>query len=313
MENAAGKGIRFGLMADIHHDLIPDAQERLSVFIDRMNREQVDFIIQLGDFCFPLPENRPFLQTWEQFRGPRYHVLGNHDMDRSDKRTIMQYLRMSKHYYSFDSMDYHFVVLDTNYIYNDGTYFDYENSNYAKTPLENINHVSGEQLDWLRQDLKATDKTTVIFSHQSLENAHYGKTLGIHNSDELRAILRETNDSAGQRKVIACFNGHSHVDGVKVIDDIYFIDINSMSYYYMGPQYKVTRYSEEITDKYKILSQSAPYLDPLFAIVSISPGLMSIQGNETEYVGPTPMDCGYGNVYSGHLVVPKISNRKLLF
>jgi 3',5'-cyclic AMP phosphodiesterase CpdA len=304
--------IRFGLMTDVHHDLIPDGPERLSVFIDRMKREQTDFIIQLGDFCFPYPENRPFLQLWEQFSGPKYHVLGNHDMDKTSKKTVLEFLGMDSSYYAFDAGEYHFIVLDTNFIKVNGAFIDYDAGNYFKHSLENINYVSDEQLEWLKEDLKKTNKKTILFSHQSLEYPQKGKTRGIHNSSELRAILREANEQAGFRKVVACFNGHSHIDGVKVIDDIYFIDINSMSYLWMGAEYKTTRYSEEITAKYRLISHTAPYRDPLYAIVTLKPGSLIIQGTETEYVGPSPVECGYSNVASGHLIAPKISSRNLL-
>jgi predicted phosphodiesterase len=82
------KATRFGVMTDVHFDVIDDAEDRLRHFIDEMNREKVDFIIQLGDFCFPLPENKPFLDIWQQFAGPKYHALGNHDMDRTNKKKI---------------------------------------------------------------------------------------------------------------------------------------------------------------------------------------------------------------------------------
>ena len=42
------QSLRFGLIADVHYGLAPDAQKRLQVFIDDMNRQKVDFIIQLG-------------------------------------------------------------------------------------------------------------------------------------------------------------------------------------------------------------------------------------------------------------------------
>ena len=43
----------FGIMADAHADLIPDKNERIEKFIREAISKEVDFIIQLGDFCFP--------------------------------------------------------------------------------------------------------------------------------------------------------------------------------------------------------------------------------------------------------------------
>lgn len=304
--------IRFGLITDIHQDLMYKASDRLQAFIDECIKEKVDFIIQLGDFCFPLPENKPFLDIWKQFKGPNYHVLGNHDMDKCDKQMMMSFLGMKSNYYSFDCGDYHFVVLDANYFHVDGQYVDYAFSNYSKEG-HTVCHVTDEQLEWLRKDLSQTDKPTILFSHQSLEETYVGSNVGIYNSDKLREILREANQIAGFRKVIACMNGHNHLDGAKVIDDIYFLHMNSISYHYLGPQFNTVRYSEEITEKYWILGQSVPYEEPLYAIITLEPGLLTIKGKETTYVGPDPLEIGHNNANAGHVVSAKISSRQLKF
>ncbi|MEF3305638.1 metallophosphoesterase family protein [Paenibacillus sp. GYB003] len=301
------QSVRFGVMADVHLDFMYQAGPRLKRFVERMNYEQVDFVIQLGDFCYPLPENRFFMDIWEAFKGPRFHVLGNHDMDVCDKAAVMAYWGMERNYYSFDSGSYHFVVLDGNYLRIDGEFVDYEYGNYHRFPEAN-NHLTPEQLNWLRADLAATDKQTVIFCHQSLETPYLS---GIHNHDEFRAILREANENAKFQKVIACLNGHLHLDGVRVIDDIYYIQINSMSYYYMGKSYETIRYSEEITASHRLLSRCAPYEEGLYAIVTLEPGLLAIQGTETSYVGPSPLECGHPNVACGHVLTPRISSRRL--
>ncbi|SDD51602.1 3',5'-cyclic AMP phosphodiesterase CpdA [Paenibacillus sp. UNCCL117] len=307
-----GAKIRFGLMADVHQDFMYKAEERLAEFVDHMNRERADFIVQLGDFCYPKPENKHFVSIWERFAGPAYHVLGNHDMDRCGKQEMMDYLGMPRNYYSFDSGDYHFVVLDTNYLNLEDGYADYAHGNYHKHP-KHIGNVTPEQLDWLKGDLAATGKSTIIFSHQNLESVHLGFNIGIQNSDELLAVLREANAEAGFRKVVACMNGHSHLDGVKVIDDIYFIHINSMSYFYMGKDYERVRYSEEITESHPLLARTAPYREGLYALVTLEPGVLTIEGRETAYVGPPPLECGHSNSNAGHILSAKISSRRLLF
>ena len=79
-ETKPARRVRFGLIADIHPDVMPDGIERVRAFVAALQRAEVDFILQLGDFCWPAPRNRPFLEAWNQFRGPRFHVLGNHDI-----------------------------------------------------------------------------------------------------------------------------------------------------------------------------------------------------------------------------------------
>ncbi len=107
--------IRFGLCADVHKDVVHDADIRLKTFIDRINREKVDFITQLGDFCRPYDYNQGFLDIWNQFEGPRYHVLGNHDTDGGFTREqTLKFWGTKDKYYSCGLDGYHFVVLDGN-------------------------------------------------------------------------------------------------------------------------------------------------------------------------------------------------------
>ncbi len=47
-----GKNLNFGIVSDVHKDLMPDANERLETFINQAQERNVDFIIQMGDFCF---------------------------------------------------------------------------------------------------------------------------------------------------------------------------------------------------------------------------------------------------------------------
>ena len=56
--------VRFGLISDIHPDMLPDGRDRVRAFVAAMKDAQVDFILQLGDFCWPVQSNRPYLEAW---------------------------------------------------------------------------------------------------------------------------------------------------------------------------------------------------------------------------------------------------------
>jgi len=157
----------------VHKDVIHDADIRLKIFIDRMNREKVDFIMQLGDFCRPYDYNQGFLDIWNQFQGPRFHVLGNHDTDGGFTREQTQEFWGAKDkYYSFDLGGYHFVVLDGNDKKKQGAA-----SGYPR-------YIGEQQAEWLKNDLLKTNSPTFIFSHQSIENAG-----GVENGQAIRRIL----------------------------------------------------------------------------------------------------------------------------
>src|SRR5210317_478962 len=160
------KTIKFAVCTDVHQDLIHDASDRLEDFVKAAEEDNVDFIIQLGDFCMPYENNEPFLKVWNSFEGPRYHVLGNHDMDISPKIVTQDFWGMERPYYSFDQGSYHFVVLDPNFYKDNDRFIAYSNGNYYKH-AETRSFIPALQLEWLKEDLAKTEKHTVVFSHQS--------------------------------------------------------------------------------------------------------------------------------------------------
>ena len=69
--NTTNKTLNFGIVTDVHKDLMPDANQRLETFIHQAQERNVDFIIQMGDFCMVESKNKDFLKIWEQFKGPK--------------------------------------------------------------------------------------------------------------------------------------------------------------------------------------------------------------------------------------------------
>ena len=274
-----GKVLRFGVIADVHKDIMHDAEGRLRAFVDHMKAASVDFVVQLGDFCVPKEANKGFLDIFRTFPGPRYHVLGNHDTDGGFKREqTVAWWGMPARYYAFDRSGVHFVVLDGN---------DRPADHAGGYPR----FIADDQLDWLRKDLAATELPTVVFVHQSLERENKG---GVQNGAAVRTILETANREAGRRKVTACFSGHHHRDYVRQINDIVYPQINSASYFWVGGDYKRVRYSEEIDATHPWIKYTVPYKDPLFALVTIDAarGFMRIEGRSSLFVGPAPWELG---------------------
>lgn len=264
--------LRFGVIADVHRGLHPKAQERLAPFIEEMNGRKVDFIIQLGDFCQGYAAKKRaefdgFMNLWNSFNGPTYHVLGNHDMDACSKTAVMEYWGMEANYYSFDRAGYHFVVLDSNYFKSDGQFVEYENGNYYKYP-QGRSYLTPPQLAWLKRDLAATNSPTIVFSHRGLDPLR-----GVKDGDAARAILEDANRAAGFQKVVACLCGHYHRDGHEIIHGIPYILINSAVYHWLGGKWKWIEYA-----------------DSLYAIVALKPGRFEMKGRKSELVAPWPPD-----------------------
>ncbi len=307
--------VKFGIFADLHVDIIHDGEKRLRSFLDTARQENVDFVIQLGDFCYPdegrknncKPEHRPvnianalvfptyadkdtIRSLYRDFEKPSYHVIGNHDCDMCSKAQILDYHGIDGGaYYSFDAGNFHFIVLDTNYFMEDGKYFSYEFGNYFDVipgKIRTLPYLPPEEMEWLKSDLDSTEKPSVIFTHQSLRE---GAARSILNAAEFKAAVN------GRRsRVVLCFNGHTHLDGAVFDGGIWYVHLNSMSNYWLGDSFTcIGRYGKEIDEKYPNVRYVAPYKEPLFAIVELDCNSAKITGQKSEIVGRTPDELGY--------------------
>lgn len=298
------KPVTFAVVSDLHQDIAHDAEERLSTFLRAANDNQVDFIIELGDFCMPKEENKPFLKRWQDYAGEKYMLLGNHDMDNCSKEEVMQFIGMNNRYYSFDKGDFHFIVLDPNNIYDGEKYIPYENGNYFGYG-EKVSYVDPEQVEWLKKDLQATDKRCIIFSHQSFECSS-------QNREEIRKIFEDENLHAGYKKVAVAFSGHDHTNYMKEINGIAYIQINSASNQWVGEKYACPeRFSDEINQKRPALKYTLPYKDALYGVVTLTGDGMQLKGVKSEFIAPGPEELGITD--RPQPLVPWIEDLQLTF
>ncbi len=233
--------LTFGIVADVHHGMLPDAHERLEKFMAATEQREVDFIIQMGDFCHRGEKSKAFLKTWNSFPKPKYHVLGNHDMDLSSKADIMDFWEMPESHYSFETKGIRFIILDANFLYQDGKFVDYNSSNfYVANELRT--YINEEQIEWFTSELEASELPTIVLSHQSLWHYQWG----VKNRLTIQKQLEKH-----QQKIICCLNGHNHIDFHHHQNGIDYLEINSMSYQWIGNKYKVERYPQELLKEYK--------------------------------------------------------------
>ena len=295
METSKSSRLKFGIISDIHPDIVHDGKHRLQVFLEAAAKNKVDFIIELGDFCFAKEANVPFLNLWDKFSGDKYHVLGNHDMDICTKEEYMKFVGMKSRYYSFDKGDFHFIVLDPNNLFVGGKYIPYKNGNFY-VDMSQREHLDPEQIEWLKKDL---------FSHECFENT-------VQNRELVRSILEAENKRCGFKKVIVAFSGHDHTNYTKEINGITYIQINSASNQWVGEEYACPeRFSEEINKQHPSLKYTVPYTDSLFAIVTLTPNYLKMKGRESTFIAPTPMDMGIPDTLYPFPLVPWIKDFSL--
>ena len=291
------------MCSDVHLPTMHDAEKRITTFIDSMKIAKPDFIIELGDFGIPKKEFEPYFNIWNSFPGPKYHVIGNHEMDGGTTLDeAVSYRNLPNSYYSFDQKGFHFIVLDGN----DKEFPDQKGYK---------SFVGKEQISWLRNELDEAEYPIIIFSHQGIgsDPGNPGERYSIKNAEELREIFEHHNQSAKKSKIIACFNGHTHHDDAEQINGIWYITINSMAYKWLGEEYEHIRYSAELDKHYKWIKYTAPYRDPLFTVVEISTaGYIKMSGKYSSYVGPSPWELGYPE-HLKKFVKPQITERYLEF
>ncbi len=234
----ANPKLRFGLVTDLHFARAETVGTRyysqsiikLNDAINLFNTQDMDFIIELGDFK---DEGRPsdrqetidFLaeieNAFQDFRGPLYHVLGNHDMDSISKEDFLTNIKnhgqeKAKNYYSFVSERIKFIVLDANYN-EDGS--DYDAGNFHWT----YSMVPDDQRAWLDNELKNSSLPALIFVHQLLDP--FSGVSGNHcvrNADEVTEILEKYNN------VIAVFQGHYHSGNHSYRNGIHYFTMSAM-------------------------------------------------------------------------------------
>ena len=232
----AGSGIksRFGIVADSHYAdrnvqnnrYYRESAGKMTECVKFMNRQKVDFLVELGDLKdqdnSPDEERtlsylRAIEKCFRQFLGPRYHVLGNHDVDSISKEqflenTVNTNVRSESTFYSFDSHGNHFIVLDANYRA-DGAAYDRGNFEWTDT------HIPQSQLDWLKKDLAATSLPAIIFVHQQLDGMG---DLYVNNAGDVRQILQDSG------KVLAVFAGHKHEGDYNYMEGICYYTLKAM-------------------------------------------------------------------------------------
>ena len=231
--------VRIGIVTDVHaHDtdspvegkVMTNYGERLAAFVDAVNSIGVDAVIELGDLV-----NGTFVMGGEagdearipailasaeaflaELEPPRYYVLGNHDVYSLNKEEFLDIVAADSASFSFDIGGFHIVLLDAQY----------------NAAGEDLGHafwvvpgsIPQAELDWLKEDLEATDKPTIVCIHQPLD-VDFALLAGgpeIKNHLEVRSVL----EAAGS--VVAVFQGHTHEFSHSEIEGIHYITFAAM-------------------------------------------------------------------------------------
>ncbi len=236
---AERKTVRFGVVTDSHYAKKPVAAwtgssrhyahstAKMRDAVELFNKSDLDFAIELGDLkdMGPLSvksaagdkvnrspnelraEALGFLDEIEgefkRFNGPRYHVLGNHDMDCISKEDFLSHAEnhgaaKGKANYSFSVRGVKFVVLDG--CFNpDGTPYRCGNFDWRKAIL------TKDELEWFDAELASAKGPAIVFCHQLLDGfSRITPVICLSNWKDAVAVMERRGN------VIASIQGHHH-------------------------------------------------------------------------------------------------------
>lgn len=233
------RSVRFGITTDSHFaDRDPigtryyrQSLEKMQEFVEVMNKEKVDFVIHMGDFkdedaqkesSDTLSYLRQIESVYGEFVGPRFHCVGNHDVDSITKTQFLENvvntgIAKTESYFSFDLMGFHFIVLDANYHKNGEHHYYKLGADWQDTNIPEV------QLNWLANDLKQTDRPTLVFCHHPLfEFFRESNKYHINNYVEVQKLMEAS------KKVKAVFQGHVHAEETVEINGIWYATLYGM-------------------------------------------------------------------------------------
>ena len=258
---AESKLVSFGLITDIHVSDKADQAPTITVnataryfsgglpkieaFAKAMNKANVAFVAELGDFTDnPANASLPYEQRKSAalafvdaaeaklalFKGPRYHVFGNHDTDQMSKQDYLKHLTNTgipaeATYYSFNQSGVHFVVLDAGFKADGNGY-----SGVPSTPGSAYNwadaNIPAEEISWLKADLAANKLPVIVLGHQYLNPAEqidplFDPAHSVKNAAEVRSILEKN------AQVLAVFAGHYHDGDYQQVNGIDYVGLQA--------------------------------------------------------------------------------------
>lgn len=231
--------VRFGLVTDSHsgdldstrppHEIraFRESLAKMRECVDVMNARKVDFLVELGDFVEWHPRHDDRVKAldaieavFSQFRGPRYHVLGNHDLQSLTREEFNAHVTSTgipkdRTYYSFVRGGVTFVALDHGY-FADGTAMGPGRTDWEKGRL------SPAERTWLEQTVAAAKGPVVTLSHWRLDPEGRDGLQAL-DSAETRALFRQHPG-----KVLASFNGHHHYGSMVVSEHVLYYGLRAM-------------------------------------------------------------------------------------
>lgn len=211
---------------------------RLRDAVDRLNQENLNYTIHLGDFI-----DRDFnsydslVPIWNDLQSQKYHVLGNHDFQVNDSLKPLVFSRMNltadKRYYSFLIDKWRFIVLDGNDLSFHGSLSESKirqrDSIFAELAKDSVPYLkkwngalSKAQLKWVRTELELAEKNKEKVGFYCHFPVYPLAGDNLWNREDLIDLISEYNC------VKLFFNGHNHAGAYQLVDGVHYLTFKAM-------------------------------------------------------------------------------------
>ena len=326
--------VSFSVFADLHYKkgMYAASIADVNSIFERADREGASFVLQLGDMCNDYIRSQELVNAYLHNKQGLdvFGVYGNHELE--SVGNTMEYVTPlltnrgesvvwgtdsgkiedgSIAYYYFDVRGFRFVCLDSNYSLNP-IKTEYEHNLPASwgEPEGNLypNSLGDRQMAWLRKVLLESakeGKSCIISAHSSFS----GLWQKCNDAEKIRKIYKEANQ-INPKTVILSLNGHLHSDNSAVIDDVVYLDINTVRSGwwqsipfdpYKEADIKQPKYTFEFTDydqggnpsisfdrplsSLTMGGQTLFFADPLSALITVgTDGSVTLKGSKTEWM-----------------------------
>ena len=277
--------ISFSVFADLHYYkggyITPVSH--LDKIMAKANINNVDFVMQAGDFCNNFPASPEITNAYlnNSYDLPVYGVMGNHDLENGGKMEAGTSAAVTSKltnqndnvvwgtadgkigdgkiaYYYFDVDGFRIICTDTNHYWNLDTnawehypsWYSGANPNVAPNTTKS-NSLGDTQRAWLERvlmDAANEDIPCIVISHASMAGTRGSSQC--EDYAEVQEIFRKANDK-NLGTVLMVINGHHHTNHTEYVDGILYFDMNTSNGAYVPDgANKTLNYAEDATFEY---------------------------------------------------------------
>ena len=334
------KKVTFTVLSDLHYNegqYMSSVADLESIF-DRANASGSTFVLSGGDFCNNFKASPELINAWlnNKYGLPAYNIYGNHELEGGNSMDYVTTVLTNDDnvvwgtadgkvgdgsiaYYHVDRDGFRIVCTDTNY------YWDPASQSWNHNPANSFGPPSGiqtynclgpTQLQWLEKVLLEAAREgipCIVISHESFAGKF---TSTSPDSSAVREIYAKAN-ALRKGTVLMSINGHQHENRQAIVDDIFYLDMNTVrncmwrggqTEHHYTDEHTFTKVSYDnngnviSTDENAKLSELSMGMaswfaaDPLSAVVTVDQyGNVTIDGIESDWIyGIAPPNPGNG-------------------